>query len=43
VTLKLPTALNDEQIERLRTIAGRCPVHRVLKGDVEITDRVERV
>jgi len=43
VTLKLPTTLNDEQVERLRVMAGRCPVHRVLKGEVEITDRVERV
>jgi len=43
LTLKLPAALNDEQIERLRVIAGKCPVHRVLLGEVEITDRVERV
>jgi putative redox protein len=43
LTLKLPTTLNDEQVDRLRVIAGRCPVHRVLKGEVEITDRVERV
>jgi putative redox protein len=41
VTLKLPAGLTDEQTERLREIAGRCPVHRVLIGDVEITDRVE--
>ena len=43
VVLRLPAALDDEQVERLRQIAGRCPVHRVLAGDVEIEDRVERV
>ena len=43
LTLKLPSALSQEQAEKLRSIAGRCPVHRVLKGEVEITDRVELV
>ena len=43
VLLKLPAALSDEQVEQLRVIAGKCPVHRVLLGEVEITDRVERV
>jgi putative redox protein len=41
VTLKLPAELSEEQRARLREIAGKCPVHRVLVGDVEITDRVE--
>jgi putative redox protein len=43
VVLKLPSTLSDEQVEQLRVIAGKCPVHRVLKGEVEIADRVERV
>jgi putative redox protein len=43
VTLKLPAALTDEQVERIGVIAGKCPVHRTLTGDVEITDRVVRV
>jgi putative redox protein len=43
VVLNLPAALSDEQIERLEAIAGKCPVHRVLTGDVEISDRVECV
>jgi putative redox protein len=36
--------LDDEQLERLRVIAGKCPVHRALAGEtpVEIEDRVER-
>jgi putative redox protein len=41
--LRLPSSLSDEQVERLRQIAGRCPVHRLLLGEVEINDRVERV
>jgi putative redox protein len=40
VAIKVPAALSDEQVERLRAIAGKCPVHRVLMGDVEITDRI---
>jgi putative redox protein len=43
VVLRLPAALSEEQAGRLREIAGKCPVHRVLVGDVEIEDRVERV
>jgi putative redox protein len=43
VLLKLPASLSDEQADALGVIAGKCPVHRVLKGEVEITDRVERV
>jgi putative redox protein len=39
--LRLPPELSSEQTERLREIAGRCPVHRTLAGDVEITERVE--
>ena len=40
--ITLPADLSDEQLERLRVVAGKCPVHRALVGDVEITDRVER-
>jgi len=43
VAVKVPAGLSDEQVERLEAIACKCPVHRVLTGDVEITDRVERV
>jgi putative redox protein len=43
VVLKLPPALTEEQAERIRAIAGRCPVHRTLTGDVEIDDRAVRV
>ncbi len=45
VTLKLPSALNEEQQQRLLAIAGRCPVHRVIAHDVEVEleDRIELV
>ena len=43
VTLKLPAELSDEQVERILVIAGRCPVHRTLAGEIEIDDSAERV
>ena len=45
VTLRLPKELGEDQLERLREIASRCPVHRILKHetDVTVTDRVEPV
>jgi putative redox protein len=43
IVIRLPSDLSDEQVERLRVIAGKCPVHRALTGDVEISDEVERV
>jgi putative redox protein len=45
VTLHLPGGLSEEQLERLRTIAGRCPVHRALAAEtkVSITDRIAPV
>jgi putative redox protein len=43
LTLRLPERLSDEQRERLRTIAAKCPVHKVVAGatPVTIADRVE--
>lgn len=45
VTLRVSAGLSEEQVERLRTIAGKCPVHRLLahEREVSITDRVELV
>lgn len=40
VTLRLPAELSDEQIQRLHTIAGKCPVHRTLT-ECTVTDHVE--
>ena len=43
LTLRLPSELTDEQVERLRVIAAKCPVHRTLDGEVMFDERVQRV
>jgi putative redox protein len=41
--MRLGEELPEEQVERLRVIAAKCPVHRVLDGEVMFQERVERV
>jgi putative redox protein len=41
--LRLPDSLPEEQVERLRIIAAKCPVHRTLDGEVMFEERVERI
>ncbi len=45
VNLRLPKEMPEDQVERLKVIAGKCPVHRALRNEtgVSITDRVELV
>jgi len=43
LVLRIPDELPDEQVEKLRVIAAKCPVHRVLDGEVMFQERVERV
>jgi putative redox protein len=43
VVVQVPGDVSEEQMDKLKAIAGRCPVHRVLLGDVEIKDEVRRV
>ena len=43
LTLRLPSHLTDEQVQRLKVIATKCPVHRTLDGEVMFDERVERV
>jgi len=45
VILRLPKALTSDQVERLKVIAGKCPVHRALSHETEVSieDRVELV
>ena len=33
--------LDDDQRERLRVIAGRCPIHRILEGPIEFEEFLE--
>jgi putative redox protein len=39
--MRLPEGLSTEQVDRLRTIAAKCPVHRVLDGEVMFEERIE--
>ena len=41
IVMRLPDSLSDEQVERLRVIAAKCPVHRTLEGEVMFDERVE--
>ena len=43
LTLRLPPNLSEEQVERLRVIAAKCPVHRTLDGEVMFDERVQLV
>ncbi len=43
VTMRLPETATDEQLERLKIIAAKCPVHRTLEGEVMFNERVERL
>jgi putative redox protein len=45
VTLRLPEGLGAAQRERLLAIAAKCPVHRALSGEAEVTisERIETV
>jgi len=38
--LRLPAGCTEEQLERLQVIAAKCPVHRVLEGEVMFEDTV---
>ena len=41
LVLTMPAHLDEEQIERLKVIAAKCPVHRTLEGEVMFHERVE--
>jgi putative redox protein len=45
VVLRLPRELSEQQIRRLRAIAGKCPVHRTLSSSqaCAVDDRIELV
>jgi putative redox protein len=45
VVLRLPDSLDEDQRRRLLTIAGKCPVHKVLASEssIAISDRVETI
>jgi putative redox protein len=41
LVMRLPGECSPEQVERLRVIAAKCPVHRTLDGEVIFNERVE--
>ena len=41
LVLRVPETLSEEQVERLTTIAAKCPIHRTLEGEVSFEERVE--
>jgi len=43
VELRIPADSTPEQRERLQVIAAKCPVHRMLEGDVMFEDKVTLV
>jgi putative redox protein len=43
LVLRLPDDLPEDQVERLRVIAAKCPVHRTLDGEVMFHEHIQRV
>jgi putative redox protein len=43
LVLRLSSGLSTEQVECLRVIAAKCPIHRTLDGEVMFDERIERV
>jgi putative redox protein len=41
LVMRMPAHLSEEQVEKLRVIAAKCPVHRTLEGEVLFDERVE--
>jgi putative redox protein len=41
LVMRMPAHLSEEQVDRLRAIAAKCPVHRTLEGEVLFDERVE--
>jgi putative redox protein len=43
LVMRLPDDLPEDQVQKLKVIAAKCPVHRALDGEVMFQERVERV
>ncbi len=43
LVMRFPAHLSEDQVERLRVIAAKCPVHRTLEGEVLFDEQVELV
>jgi putative redox protein len=40
---RFPNGCTEEQVERLRVIAAKCPVHRTLEGEVFFEEHIQLV
>jgi putative redox protein len=43
LVLRLPSGCSEEQVEKLRVIAAKCPIHRTLDGESLFEERIELV
>ena len=43
MVFRLPAHLSEEQVERLKVIAAKCPVHRTLESEVAFDEKIELV
>ncbi len=43
LVLRLPESCSEEQLDKLRVIAGKCPVHRALEGESTFEDQIELI
>ena len=41
LVMRMPDHLTSQQIDKLKVIAAKCPVHRTLEGEVSFDERVE--
>jgi putative redox protein len=41
LVMRMPAHLSEDQVEKLRVIAAKCPIHRTLEGEVLFEERVE--
>src|SRR5258705_7219277 len=42
LVVRVPADVPEEEVQRLMTIAAKCPVHRTLEGEVMFSERMER-
>lgn len=40
VDVTIPAELDDDQLARIEKIAKKCPVHRAIAGETDVTDRI---
>ena len=42
LVLRIPSSCTQEELDKLRVIAAKCPIHRMLDGEVTFEERLER-